>query len=173
MQKQTLDAISALTQQNQILASQVAGLQQTINARDAALVQLQSQVKNMQPPALVAEWPKYVKQGLVTAQVDGVHLDIPAAQDTLSQLESLPVLQADKQNLSDAGQKLSQELVNSSEQLTQEQKALKSEQDSHVADNAACVADKKALKADARKSKSKIAAIFLGIGIVAARLAGI
>lgn len=173
VQKQTSDAIQQLVSQNQVLASQVQSLMQVINNRDTALLQLQTQVKSMQAPALAAEWPKYIKQGSVTALDNGIQLDLLAARDTLTQLEALPVAEADKQSLLQANQKQSEELGNTQQALSDSQGALKSEQNAHVADNKACVADKALIKAQARKSKTKIAAIFTVVGIVAARALGI
>jgi hypothetical protein len=173
IQKQTSDAIAQLASQNQVLSAQVQGLMQVINSRDQALLQLQTQVKSMQAPALAAEWPKYIKEGSITAVDNGVQLDLPAARDTLSQLEALPVALADKQSLLEANQKQSDELGNTQQALGDSQAALKSEQLSHAADNKACVADKAAIKSAARRKQTKIAAIFTVIGIVAARALGI
>lgn len=169
LQKQTAEQISQLATQNSLLQTQVAGLAQAITTRDAALINLQKQVITMQPPALAAEWPKYVSHGTVSALPDGVKLDVPAAQDTLSQLESVPVLQADKKNLEDSNAKQAVEITNDQTALKSSQDALGTEKLSHVADNIACTADKKALKAEARKGKIK--AFFAGViaGLIGGR----
>lgn len=161
IQKQSADAIAQLATQNSLLQTQVAGLAQAISSRDAALLNLQKQVINMQPPALAAEWPKYITHGTVSALPDGVKLDVPAAQDTLQQLEAVPVLQADNKSLSDANGKQAAEITNDAAALKSSQDALDTEKLSHVADQKACEADKKTLKAQARKGKLK--AFFMGV----------
>jgi hypothetical protein len=162
IQKQTADQISQLAAQNSQLQSQVSSLAQAISTRDAALIQLQKQVVTMQPPALAAEWPKFITHGTVSALPDGVKLDVPAAQDTLQQLEAVPVLEADKKNLADANSKQATEIANAATALKGSQDALASEQASHAADNKACEVDKKTLKAQARKGKLK----WFGLGVV-------
>jgi hypothetical protein len=169
IQKQTADQISQLAAQNSQLQSQVSSLAQAISSRDAALLTLQKQVVNMQPPALAAEWPKYITHGTVTALPDGVKLDTPAAQDSLQQLESVPVLQADKKNLQDQTANQAVEITNDQTSLKASFDALANEKLSHIADQKACEADKKTLKAQARKGKLK--AFFLGVvtGLVGGR----
>jgi hypothetical protein len=80
---------------------------------------------------------------------------LPLAQKSLTALLAVPVLQADKKDLTAQVDAEKTALANSD-------KALGLERQAHASDNAACTADKKSLsaqidkvKADARRSKFK------------------
>jgi len=145
-------AINAANEQNALLQKEVDSLNQQMTARDGQLVLMQKQINNFNPQQLATEWMKFLNKGIAIAQPDGVKLDIPAAQDSLQQLESVPVLKQDKQALQD-------EVTKTQNEVTNAQSALMAEKTAHITDNQACEKDKEALKSDARKGKLKWAFI--------------
>jgi hypothetical protein len=104
--------------------------------------------------------------GEVVAQGNNLLVDLPISRGIVTSLDLLPAAQA---NLTDTQKQLAAQ-TQISTNLQSDVSGLRTlNQDQQKA----CTAQVAAVKAQARKSKTKIGAIFLGIGIVVARLAGI
>ena len=154
LQAQTQQQIAVLAQQNQALQSQIQALSVAIAQRDAQLVQSQQNILTLPPTQLAEQWGAVAQEPAPALDSQGHFLTtLPLAQKSLSALEAVNVLQADKQDLTNELGKQRTIASNSAEQLSKEQSA-------HSSDINACKVDKDtlqsqiaALKATARRSK--------------------
>lgn len=161
------------------LDAKSAALDATVAQRNAALKQLQGQVKEFQPSEMTVEWRKLINAAptdvTVTSAVDSSGTSVPtyhvsgeAAVNTVNQLEALPVTQKNfadtqdqlinTQNAVDTCNKVVVDLRNEISGLVVQSTA----QDTH------CKAQVAAVKADARRSKRNwfIKGLVVGAGIV-------
>lgn len=113
------------------------------------------------------------KPGEVTAQGDNLLVDLPISRGIVTSLDLLPTVQAD---LADTKNQLKAEIsiAANAQSDTADQKKLAGKLQTTIdEDGKACDARVADVKSDARKSKTKIAAIFTVVGVIAARLLGI
>jgi hypothetical protein len=153
-QAQTQQQILVLTQQNQSLQAQIQVLTGAIAQRDAQLTQKQQNILTLPPSALAEQWGSAAQESAPDLDSQGNFLvALPLAQKSVSALESVTVLQADKQDLTSELTNQRTITENTELQLTKEQAA-------HTSDMNTCKVDKDALqsqitqlKASARRSK--------------------
>jgi hypothetical protein len=166
VQASTQQQLQSLATANAALQAQVSSLSSAISKRDGGLAVQQRTDAGLQPSALTQRWSTLLGvSGEVTASTDGQSIvaELPAAIKTVQQLESIPVLTADKADLQTQVSKQSQIIANDAQSLTDSAKALSSEVATHKADNDAAAKDLKSCRTDARKGKLK----WFGIGYVA------
>ena len=161
LQQQNAAQIKALTDQNIALQSEIATLATSLAKRQTTETQLP--VKNANLSAIDA-----AKALGGTADGDNVVLDLPISRQIVTQVQLVPLLQADKADLEKQNGLLQTEVANGV-------KALDLERASHGSDNTAKDATIKSLqsdlstaKAECRKSKLK----WFGIGFVAGYITG-
>lgn len=155
-------------QQFQVLSAQNTHLLTAIQARDSALAVQQKKDATLSANDAAQRLAQQTKAapGEVTAQGNNLLVDLPISRGIVTSLDELFTIRTD---LADTKMQLANEttIAGNTQKDLSEQKTANSDQ---VKACAAQVAD---VKAQARKSKTKIAAIFTIVGIVAARLLGI
>lgn len=155
-------------QQFQVLSAQNTQLLTAIQARDSALAVQQKKDATLSANDAAQRLAQQTKAapGEVTAQGNNLLVDLPISRGIVTSLDELFTIRTD---LADTKTQLANEttIAGNAQKDLSEQKTANSDQ---VKACAAQVAD---IKAQARKSKTKIAAIFTVVGIVAARLLGI
>jgi hypothetical protein len=167
VQQSTQQQISQLAQQNAALQTQVQALLQQNNQRNTTLVVQQKTDATLPPTALAQRWDSLLgTQNQISTTPSGFGVTPAAAVDTVTQLESVPVLTANNKNLQAAVDNQTTQIANDKTSLADEAKALDSEKTSHVADNKAGAADLASCKASARKSKTKWFFVGVVIGFV-------
>jgi uncharacterized protein YlxW (UPF0749 family) len=165
VQALTLAQLAALQQSNLNLQNEVASLEATVASRNASLNKQQNALPAATAPQIVSQWQILVPEGTIAYDPANAlfSLDRPAAQETVKQLLSVPVLTQDNADLAKSVSDLKTEVSN-------DDAALKTEIGAHQSDIKTCTEDKAALnativqiKADAKKSKWH----WFGIGYVA------
>jgi len=171
VQAQTAQQIALLAQQNLALQSQNTLLAQSLAARRVAESQLPTQNASLTTQD-AADKIQGLTNGKATPNGSDVVLDTPTARTVVSQLELVPLLQADKADLEKRDADFTKEIDNDVAALDLEKKA-------HVSDNETCkvqVAAKDAeitkVKADAKRTRNKFFVVGTVIGFILRGVAG-
>jgi hypothetical protein len=168
VQAQTKAQIDTLTQQNVALEQQVSSIATAIVARDRQLAQQQQTIKALPPPQLAAKWGEVASEPAPSIDTQGNFLaPIALVQKSVDALLSLPVLQAD---INDLKIQLTEETTiayNNDVKYQDEKKAHTSDNELGKQTVATKDAEIKDLKAAARKRNVIIAIIggALGFGL--------
>lgn len=155
-QQATQQQIAQLASQNAALQTAVTTLLQQNAQRNTTLVVQQKADTTLPPTQLAQRWDSLLgTQNQVSTTPTGFSVTPQAAVDTVTQLESVPVLTANNKNLQSVVDNQTTQITNDKSSLADSAKALDSEKASHVADTKAAASDLTACKADARKGKVK------------------
>jgi hypothetical protein len=155
-------------QQFAALSAQNTQLLKAMEARDAAAAIQQKKDASLSATEAAQRLSEQTKAapGEVTAQGNNLLVDLPISRGIVTSLDQLPAVQAD---LADT----KTQLANETTIAGNAQKDVADLKQKSIDQDKACQAQIADVKSQARKSKTKIATIALGVGIVVARLLGI
>jgi hypothetical protein len=152
-QAQVAAQLAQLQQQNQALQVQLA-------KRDKVEKSVSTQNGSLTPPQVASgiQTATGAKEGEATANGQFIQLDLPLGQQALSALQLVPMLQADKADLT-------LEVSNAEKQIDLEKQSHSSDLKADEAKLNSCQADLKSAKHSKLKDVMKTAGIALGVGI--------
>jgi len=141
--------IAGLTASNNALSHDVAALR-------ASLDQQRGKDAQMPPSELATRWNMLLGVGQIKPSADGMTADLPAAHETVSQLEEIPVLRKEKADIEANSSLKDQTLIQAQKTLLDTQTELGTCKNVILPDTTkACQKEIADLKAQARKGKFK------------------